>query len=149
MLSDVGALLFFTEICFSSELNDSYFLSFFMLLTDRWRCWSVIDLVGCFWILSFDIEFAPIPEKSSFNDGEVLILENIFLHIFFYNPCLPIKSYFFPMCSGIRDENDHVYNPKIVRIGLKPHHSIQAVSMDYLVGICSGIRVESWIKLCF
>ncbi|XXG88664.1 hypothetical protein AAC387_Pa12g0854 [Persea americana] len=35
--------------------------------------------------------------------------------------------------TGIRDENDHVYNPKIVRIGLKPHHSIQAVSMDYLV----------------
>ncbi|KAL8528057.1 hypothetical protein ACS0TY_005756 [Phlomoides rotata] len=35
--------------------------------------------------------------------------------------------------SGIRDENDHAYNPKIVRIGLKPHHSVQAVSMDYLV----------------
>ncbi|CAH9074675.1 unnamed protein product [Cuscuta epithymum] len=35
--------------------------------------------------------------------------------------------------SGIRDENDHVYNPKIVRIGLKPHHSVQAVSMNYLV----------------
>lgn len=34
---------------------------------------------------------------------------------------------------GIHDENDHVYNPKIVRIGLKPHHSVQAVSMDYLV----------------
>ncbi|XP_078440958.1 P-loop containing nucleoside triphosphate hydrolases superfamily protein [Wolffia australiana] len=35
--------------------------------------------------------------------------------------------------TGIHDENDHVYNPKIVRIGLKPHHSVQAVSMDYLV----------------
>ncbi|KAL0384527.1 UNVERIFIED_CONTAM: putative helicase MAGATAMA 3 [Sesamum radiatum] len=35
--------------------------------------------------------------------------------------------------TGIRDENDHAYNPKIVRIGLKPHHSVQAVSMDYLV----------------
>ncbi|XP_006847151.2 probable helicase MAGATAMA 3 isoform X1 [Amborella trichopoda] len=35
--------------------------------------------------------------------------------------------------TGLRDENDNVYNPKIVRIGLKPHHSIQAVSMDYLV----------------
>ncbi|KAK1274911.1 putative helicase MAGATAMA 3 [Acorus gramineus] len=35
--------------------------------------------------------------------------------------------------TGIRDENDHVYNPKIVRIGLKPHHSVQAVSMDNLV----------------
>ncbi|KAL0357121.1 UNVERIFIED_CONTAM: putative helicase MAGATAMA 3 [Sesamum calycinum] len=35
--------------------------------------------------------------------------------------------------NGIRDENDHAYNPKIVRIGLKPHHSVQAVSMDYLV----------------
>lgn len=34
---------------------------------------------------------------------------------------------------GIHDENDHVYNPKIVRIGLKPHHSVKAVSMDYLV----------------
>lgn len=35
--------------------------------------------------------------------------------------------------GGIHDENNHVYNPKIVRIGLKPHHSVQAVSMDYLV----------------
>lgn len=35
--------------------------------------------------------------------------------------------------SGIRDENNRTYNPKIVRIGLKAHHSVQAVSMDYLV----------------
>lgn len=35
--------------------------------------------------------------------------------------------------TGIHDENDHVYNPKIVRVGLKPHHSVQAVSLDYLV----------------
>ncbi|KAK6805384.1 hypothetical protein RDI58_003169 [Solanum bulbocastanum] len=35
--------------------------------------------------------------------------------------------------SGIRDENDRAYSPKIVRIGLKAHHSVQAVSMDYLV----------------
>ncbi|CAN4110627.1 unnamed protein product [Withania somnifera] len=35
--------------------------------------------------------------------------------------------------TGIRDENDHAYSPKIVRIGLKAHHSVQAVSMDYLV----------------
>lgn len=35
--------------------------------------------------------------------------------------------------TGIRDENDHAYSPKIVRIGLKPHHSVQGVSMDHLV----------------
>ncbi|KAK7852315.1 putative helicase magatama 3 [Quercus suber] len=35
--------------------------------------------------------------------------------------------------TGVRDENDHAYNPKIVRIGLKEHHSVRAVSMDYLV----------------
>lgn len=35
--------------------------------------------------------------------------------------------------TGIHDESDHAYSPKIVRIGLKPHHSVQAVSMDYLV----------------
>uniref|UniRef100_A0A803LMN9 Helicase MAGATAMA 3 n=1 Tax=Chenopodium quinoa TaxID=63459 RepID=A0A803LMN9_CHEQI len=35
--------------------------------------------------------------------------------------------------TGVRDENDRAYNPKIVRIGLKAHHSVQAVSMDYLV----------------
>ncbi|KAD3067329.1 hypothetical protein E3N88_35209 [Mikania micrantha] len=37
------------------------------------------------------------------------------------------------LSTGIRDENDRSYTPKIVRIGLKAHHSIQAVSMDYLV----------------
>ncbi|KAK6253995.1 hypothetical protein QUC31_015715 [Theobroma cacao] len=35
--------------------------------------------------------------------------------------------------TGVRDENVRAYTPKIVRIGLKPHHSIEAVSMDYLV----------------
>ncbi|CAN6678594.1 unnamed protein product [Malus baccata var. baccata] len=34
---------------------------------------------------------------------------------------------------GVRDESDHSYNPKIVRIGLKEHHSVRAVSMDELV----------------
>ncbi|GAB4850823.1 hypothetical protein Ancab_030122 [Ancistrocladus abbreviatus] len=37
------------------------------------------------------------------------------------------------LSTGVRDENDRAYNPKIVRIGLKAHHSVQAVSMDYLV----------------
>ncbi|XP_051146764.1 probable helicase MAGATAMA 3 isoform X2 [Andrographis paniculata] len=35
--------------------------------------------------------------------------------------------------TGVRDENGCAYNPKIVRIGLKAHHSVQSVSMDYLV----------------
>ncbi|XP_034220334.1 probable helicase MAGATAMA 3 isoform X6 [Prunus dulcis] len=35
--------------------------------------------------------------------------------------------------SGVRDESDRSYNPKIVRIGLKAHHSVQAVSMDDMV----------------
>lgn len=35
--------------------------------------------------------------------------------------------------NGVRDESDHSYNPKIVRIGVRAHHSIQAVSMDELV----------------
>ncbi|GAV91435.1 AAA_11 domain-containing protein/AAA_12 domain-containing protein [Cephalotus follicularis] len=35
--------------------------------------------------------------------------------------------------TGILDENVRAYTPKIVRIGLKPHSSIQSVSMDYLV----------------
>ncbi|KAF5207589.1 P-loop containing nucleoside triphosphate hydrolases superfamily protein [Thalictrum thalictroides] len=36
------------------------------------------------------------------------------------------------LTRGIQDEKGS-YNPKIVRIGLKPHHSVQAVAMDYLV----------------
>ncbi|KAL4363787.1 hypothetical protein GQ457_04G001110 [Hibiscus cannabinus] len=35
--------------------------------------------------------------------------------------------------TGVRDENVRAYTPKIVRIGLKPHHSVEAVSLDYLV----------------
>lgn len=37
--------------------------------------------------------------------------------------------------AGVRDENDRSYNPKIVRIGLKAHHSVRGVSMDNLVCI--------------
>ncbi|ESW13042.1 hypothetical protein PHAVU_008G162900 [Phaseolus vulgaris] len=35
--------------------------------------------------------------------------------------------------GGVHDENDRVYCPKIVRIGLKAHHSIKAVSLDELI----------------
>ncbi|CAM0904653.1 unnamed protein product [Alopecurus aequalis] len=35
--------------------------------------------------------------------------------------------------TGIRDENNNTYSPKIVRIGLKAHHSVKGVSMDYLI----------------
>ncbi|KAG8064473.1 hypothetical protein GUJ93_ZPchr0004g38215 [Zizania palustris] len=35
--------------------------------------------------------------------------------------------------TGLRDESNNIYNPKIVRIGLKAHHSVEAVSLDYLV----------------
>ena len=37
------------------------------------------------------------------------------------------------MFLGIHDENNRAYCPKIVRIGLKAHHSIKAVSLDELV----------------
>ncbi|KAG5040623.1 hypothetical protein JHK85_013099 [Glycine max] len=37
--------------------------------------------------------------------------------------------------GGIHDENDRVYCPKIVRIGLKAHHSIKAVSLDELASV--------------
>lgn len=35
--------------------------------------------------------------------------------------------------TGIRDENNSTYNPKVVRIGVKAHHSVKAVSMDHLI----------------
>ncbi|KAK1402324.1 putative helicase MAGATAMA 3 [Heracleum sosnowskyi] len=35
--------------------------------------------------------------------------------------------------KGIHDENDRLYTPKIVRIGLNVHHSVTPVSMDHLV----------------
>lgn len=54
-----------------------------------------------------------------------------------YLNLIMIAYLFFNCCScmfsGIHDENDHVYCPKIVRIGLKAHHSIKAVSLDELV----------------
>ncbi|GLT41949.1 hypothetical protein SLA2020_159750 [Shorea laevis] len=35
--------------------------------------------------------------------------------------------------TGVRDENVRTYTPKVVRIGLKPHHLVETVSLDYLV----------------
>ncbi|GLT77519.1 hypothetical protein SLA2020_490930, partial [Shorea laevis] len=35
--------------------------------------------------------------------------------------------------TGIQDETVRTYTPKVVRIGLKPHHSVEAVSLDHLV----------------
>ncbi|KAJ6420823.1 hypothetical protein OIU84_028234 [Salix udensis] len=35
--------------------------------------------------------------------------------------------------TGVHDENVRTYNPKVVRIGLKAHHSVQSVCMDNLV----------------
>ena len=42
--------------------------------------------------------------------------------------CLKLNS------LGLRDETGQTFIPSIVRIGVNPHHSIQSVSMDYLVG---------------
>lgn len=53
----------------------------------------------------------------------------------YYADIIPdtVLRYVFLSSSGVRDENGRTYIPKIVRIGLKAHHSIEAVSMDYLV----------------
>ncbi|XVF45709.1 hypothetical protein PTKIN_Ptkin02bG0228300 [Pterospermum kingtungense] len=51
--------------------------------------------------------------------------------------------------TGVRDENVRTYTPKIVRIGIKPHHSIEAVSMDYLVNqkrLLAGDKQKQWSK---
>nr|CAD1824645.1 unnamed protein product [Ananas comosus var. bracteatus] len=53
------------------------------------------------------------------------------LHLMRYHDLVIVSTNV--LLTSIHDENDHVYNPKIVRIGLKPHHSVRAVSMDYLV----------------
>lgn len=37
--------------------------------------------------------------------------------------------------SGVHDECDRPYCPKVVRIGLKAHHSIKSVALDELVCI--------------
>lgn len=37
------------------------------------------------------------------------------------------------LSTGIRDEFDRAYNPKIVRFGLNAHHSVQSVTLDNLV----------------
>ncbi|KAJ0236644.1 helicase MAGATAMA 3 [Hirschfeldia incana] len=37
------------------------------------------------------------------------------------------------MTTGLRDENAQPHTPKIVRIGVKAHHSIESVSLDKLV----------------
>ncbi|XP_058721443.1 probable helicase MAGATAMA 3 [Vicia villosa] len=46
------------------------------------------------------------------------------------------------LSGGIHDENDRAYCPKIVRIGLRAHHSIKVVSLDELVigGIDVAVR---------
>lgn len=36
---------------------------------------------------------------------------------------------------GLRDDSGYQYTPSVVRVGLHAHHSVQAVSMDNLVGI--------------
>ena len=54
-----------------------------------------------------------------------------------------LRNEIMPFFPGIRDENNNTYNPKIVRIGVKAHHSVKAVSMDYLVHdlICKAFSV--------
>ncbi|KAF8115211.1 hypothetical protein N665_0029s0054 [Sinapis alba] len=46
------------------------------------------------------------------------------------------------LTTGLRDENAQTYTPKIVRIGLKAHHSVMSVSLDYLVAQKRGSAVD-------
>jgi senataxin len=46
------------------------------------------------------------------------------------------------LSSGLRDENAQTYTPKIVRIGLKAHHSVASVSLDHLVAQKRGSAID-------
>ncbi|XP_010548919.1 PREDICTED: probable helicase MAGATAMA 3 [Tarenaya hassleriana] len=46
------------------------------------------------------------------------------------------------LTTGLRDENIQKYTPKIVRIGLKPHHSVMSVSLDHLVAQKRGSAID-------
>ncbi|KAG2262620.1 hypothetical protein Bca52824_069699 [Brassica carinata] len=46
------------------------------------------------------------------------------------------------LITGLRDENAQTYTPKIVRIGLKAHHSVMSVSLDHLVAQNRGSAID-------
>ncbi|KFK23045.1 hypothetical protein AALP_AAs62140U000200 [Arabis alpina] len=46
------------------------------------------------------------------------------------------------LTTGLRDENAQTYTPKIVRIGLKAHHSVNSVSLDHLVKQKRGSAID-------
>ncbi|KAG7542768.1 P-loop containing nucleoside triphosphate hydrolase [Arabidopsis thaliana x Arabidopsis arenosa] len=46
------------------------------------------------------------------------------------------------LTTGLRDENAQTYTPKIVRIGLKAHHSVASVSLDHLVTQKRGSAID-------
>lgn len=58
-----------------------------------------------------------------------------------------VTHYIFLFSTGVRDENVRAYTPKVVRIGLKPHHSVEAVSLDYLV--CIQFNLWNFIYYCY
>ncbi|CAN7069552.1 hypothetical protein IGI04_041942 [Brassica rapa subsp. trilocularis] len=46
------------------------------------------------------------------------------------------------LTTGLRDENAQTYTPKIVRIGVRAHHSVMSVSLDHLVAQKRGSAVD-------
>ncbi|XP_013606038.1 probable helicase MAGATAMA 3 isoform X1 [Brassica napus] len=46
------------------------------------------------------------------------------------------------LTTGLRDENAQTYAPKIVRIGVKPHHSVKSVWLDHLVAQRRGSAID-------
>ncbi|CAG7911959.1 unnamed protein product [Brassica rapa] len=46
------------------------------------------------------------------------------------------------LTTGLRDENAQTYTPKIVRIGVRAHHSVMSVSLDHLVAQKRGSAID-------
>ncbi|KAF3504992.1 hypothetical protein F2Q69_00045549 [Brassica cretica] len=46
------------------------------------------------------------------------------------------------LTTGLRDENAQTYTPKIVRIGVRAHHSVMSVSLDHLVAQKLGSAID-------
>ncbi|KAF2586559.1 hypothetical protein F2Q70_00035437 [Brassica cretica] len=56
--------------------------------------------------------------------------------------CAPSNSALDEIVLRLRDENAQTYAPKIVRIGVKPHHSVKSVWLDHLVAQRRGSAID-------
>ncbi|KAL0648656.1 hypothetical protein Bca4012_046947 [Brassica carinata] len=149
ILSILGAILHATPARVQSK-ERGLKRRFQMTIEEKGNHWAQASP----WVLSVNPRDAIMPEDgddgffpTSGNDMKPEVVDSNRKHRKRVLVCAPSNSALDEivlrlLTTGLRDKNAQTYTPKIVRIGVRAHHSVMSVSLDHLVAQKRGSAID-------